>query len=119
MVVKGKQRYKCKQCKRTTRKNDKRYKYSLSKRLKVLKGYLEGFGIMVLKRLEGVPNPLIIKWNRNYSKILKELIAKATVAETIKNASILERNELLLCNNKSCCWQKSKPNSRTLSWILR
>ncbi len=70
-VVKGKQRYKCKQRKRTTRKNDQRYNYSLSKRLKVLKGYLEGFGIMVLKRLEDVPNPLIIKWTKNYSKILK------------------------------------------------
>ena len=52
-----------------------------------------------MERLEGVPNPLIIKWNRNYSKILKELIAKATVVETIKNAPILEMDELLLqCN---------------------
>ena len=110
-VVKGKQRYRCKQCKRTTRENDQRYKYSLSKRLKVLKGYLE--------RFEGVPNPLIIKWGRNYSKILKVLIAKATVAKTIKNAPILEMDELLLHRNKSCCWQKQKPNSRTLSWILQ
>ena len=39
---------------------------------------------MALERLEGVPNPLIIKWTKDYSKILKELIAKATVAETIK-----------------------------------
>ena len=57
-VIKGKQRYKCK---RTTKENDQRYKYSLSKRLKVLKGYLEGLGIMALDRLEGVPNALIIK----------------------------------------------------------
>ena len=99
-VVKGKQRYKCK---RATRKNDQRYKYSLSKRLKVLKGYLDGLGIMALERLEGVPNPLIIKWIRNYSKILKELIAKATVAETIENVEILEMDELLLQCNKSCC----------------
>ena len=61
VVVKGKQRYKRKQCKRATRENDQRYKCSLSKRLKVLKGYLEGLGIMALERLEGVPNPLIIK----------------------------------------------------------
>ena len=58
---------------------------------------------MALERLEGVPNPLIIKWNRNYSKILKELIAKAIVAETIKNAQVLEIDELLLCRNNSCC----------------
>ena len=115
-IVKGKQRYKCK---RTTRENDQRYKYSLSKRLKVLKGYLERLGIMALDRLEGVPNTLIIKWIKNYSKILKELIAKATVAETIKTPQKLEMDELLLYRNKSCCWQKSKPNSRTLAWILQ
>ena len=51
---------------------------------------------MVLKRLEGVPNPLIIKWIRNYSKILKELIAKATAAETIKNSSKLETDEIFI-----------------------
>ena len=45
---------------------------------------------------EGVPNPLIIKWIRNYSKILKELIAKATVAKTIKNATILKLDELFI-----------------------
>ena len=95
-IAKGKQRYKCKQCKRTTGDNDQRYKYSLSKRLKVLKGYLERLGIMALDRLEGVPNTLIIKWIKNYSKILKELIAKATVAETIKSATILEMDEIFI-----------------------
>ena len=88
VVVKDKQCCKCKQCKSTTRENDQRYKYSLSKRLKALKGYL--------KRLECVPNPLIIKWIRNYSKILKELIAKATAAETIKHAPIPEVDELFI-----------------------
>ena len=67
----------------------------------MLKGYLKGLGIMALERIEGVPNPLIIKWIRNYSKILKELIAKTTVAETIKNSTILEMDELLLRRNKS------------------
>ena len=106
-VVKGKQRYKCKQCKCTIRENDQRYKYSLSKRLKALKGYLEGLGIMAMEKLESVPNPLIIKWIRNYSKILKELIAKATVAETIENVEILEMDELFsYCkknNTESIC----------------
>ena len=62
----------------------------------MLKGYLEGLGIMALERLEGVPNPLIIKWFRNYSKILKALITQATVAETIKSAPILEMDELFI-----------------------
>ena len=51
---------------------------------------------MALERLAGVPNPLIIKWIRNYSKILKKLIAKATVAETIKNVAILEMDEIFI-----------------------
>ena len=68
-IVKGKQRYKCKQYKRTTRENVPYYEQKC-----------------IWEKLEGVPNPLIIKWIRNCSKILKELIAKATVAETIKNA---------------------------------
>ncbi|MBQ9335037.1 MAG: hypothetical protein IJS10_00630 [Alphaproteobacteria bacterium] len=59
-IIKGKQRYKCKRCKRTTRGNDQRYKYSISTRLRVLNGYLEGVGIMVLKQLTGVSNQLII-----------------------------------------------------------
>ena len=93
-IIKGKQRYKCKRCKRTTRENDQRYKYSISTRLRVLKGYLEGVGIMALERLTGVPNPLIIKWIRNYAKILGELIAKATVSKKLENVEILEMDEL-------------------------
>ena len=51
---------------------------------------------MALERLEGVPNPLIIKWIRNYSKILNELIAKVTVAETLNNTPILEMDEFFI-----------------------
>ena len=93
-IIKGKQRYKCKRSKRTTRENDKRYKYSISIRLQVLKGYLEGMGIMSLERLFGVPNPLIIKWIRYYAKMLSEIIAKATVSKKIENIEILEMDEL-------------------------
>ena len=83
-IIKGKQRYKCRRCKRTTRENDQRYKYSISTRLRVLKGYLEGAGIMALEQLTGVPHPLIIKWFRNYAKILGELIAQATISKNSK-----------------------------------
>ena len=49
---------------------------------------------MALERLTGVPNPLIIKWIRNYAKILGELIAKATVSKKLENVEILEMDEL-------------------------
>ena len=57
---------------------------------------LKWIGIIVLNRIEGVPNPLMIKWFGNSSKILKELIAKITVTKTIENVAILEMDELLL-----------------------
>ena len=49
---------------------------------------------MALERLTGVLNQLIIKWVRNYAKILGELIAKATVSHKLENVEILELNEL-------------------------
>ena len=67
--VDGKQRYKCKDCGKTYRQGDLREKYSNEKRLKAIKWYLEGAGIMSIERMEGVSNPLIIKWIRKFSKI--------------------------------------------------
>ena len=57
--------------------------------------------MIALELLEGVLNPLIIKWFRNSSKILKELIAKAAVAKTLKNVEILEMDELFLYCKKT------------------
>ena len=43
----------------------------------------------------GRTNQLIIKWIRNYGKILGELIAKATVSHKRENVEILEMDELI------------------------
>ena len=48
---------------------------------------------MALERIMGVPNPLIIKWIRNYAKILGELIAKATVSQKLENVARLEMDD--------------------------
>ena len=50
---------------------------------------------MVLERLTGVTKKLIIKWNRNYVKILGELIEKDTVYRKFTNIEILEMDEFL------------------------
>ena len=50
---------------------------------------------MVLERLTGVPNPLIIKWIRNYARILRELSAKATVFIKLENVEILEMDKFI------------------------
>ena len=50
---------------------------------------------MALERLTGVSNQLIIKWIRNYARILGELIAKATVSKKLENVEILEMDALI------------------------
>jgi len=69
-IVANKQRYKCKDCGKSSRENDRRIKYSPQKKFKVLKMYLENVGIRSIERLEGVPNPLIIRWIRNNTSIV-------------------------------------------------
>ena len=69
--MQGKQRFKCKNCNKDIREGDLREKYNNNKRMRVSKCYLEGLGIRTIERLEGVSNPLIIKWIRNFAKELK------------------------------------------------
>ena len=54
-IVGGKQRYECKNCAKTFREGDLREVYTDEKRLRVVKWYLEGAGIMSIERMEGVP----------------------------------------------------------------
>ncbi|MBR1648415.1 MAG: IS1 family transposase [Alphaproteobacteria bacterium] len=93
-IVGGKQRYKCKSCNRTMRLNDKRIKYSMELRLKVLKGYLEGVGIMSLERMYDVPNTLIIYWIRHYARMITEILNMAKVPDKVTDVEILEMDEL-------------------------
>jgi len=51
---KCKQRYKCKSCGIRFRNGDDRLKHGLSKRIKVIKMYLENVGIRSIERLEEV-----------------------------------------------------------------
>ena len=62
-------------------KGDDREKYSYDKKLKVIRMYLEGIGIRSIERLENVSAPLILKWIKGISKIIKNKLH--TVAESI------------------------------------
>jgi transposase-like protein len=107
----GLQRYRCKGCSRNIREGDKRQKFDLEKKLKVIKCYLEGMGIRSISRLEGVSNPLVIQWIRHYSTIVKEsLIGKAQQVSK-KDIEVLEIDELF-----SYC-QKKLPQS-PFGWLL-
>ena len=46
--------------------------------------YLEGVGIRSIERLENIPNTLVIKWIKDFGKIIKEK----------KNIEVLEGDEL-------------------------
>ena len=62
---------------------------SQDQRLRVIKWYLEGAGIMSIERMEGVPNPLIIKWIRNFLKLLRQKLNATPIPEDAKNIQIL------------------------------
>ena len=94
-IVLGLQRYECKDCGKTFRPGDKRVKYSMSQKMKVLKMYLEGVGIRSIERLEGISNVLIIQWIRRFASIIRSTLQAAPVPENIKAIEILEIDELM------------------------
>ena len=99
--VQGKQRYKCKECRKTYREGDLRERYSNEQRLRVIKWYLEGAGIMSIERMEGVPNPLIIKWVRKFSKLLRQKLNETLIPDDAKDIQIIELDELFsYCQKK-------------------
>ena len=99
--VQDKQRYKCKDCGKTYRAGDLREKYTNEQRLRVIKWYLEGAGIMAIERMEGVPNPLIIKWIRKFSKILRQRLNETEIPKNAKDIQIIELDELFsYCQKK-------------------
>ena len=93
-IVKNKQRYLCKSCRKTSRDGDKRVKYSLETKIKVIKLYTEGVGIRGIERLEGISAPLIVSWIRDFGKTLRAKISSTKVPDDVKEIEILEVDEL-------------------------
>ena len=91
---KSKQRYKCKCCKRTCREGDEGVKYTLEKKIRVLKWYLEGAGIRSIERMEEVSATLIVYWIRKMGSMLREKIESTKVPEKAKDVEILKVDEL-------------------------
>ena len=100
--VQGKQRYECLiACGKTYREGDLREKYNLETKRRVIKWYLEGAGITSIERMEKVPNPLIIKWIRKFSSILRKRLNEAEIPEEAKKIEIIELDELFTyCQKK-------------------
>jgi hypothetical protein len=63
--------------------------------------YLEGMGILSIKRLENVSSLLIIRWIRQMNKIILDKldeIDKANMLKDKENIAIVEINELVIPN---------------------
>lgn len=93
-VVRGVQRYKCKECGSTYGEGDRRLKHGLEKRLKVIKMYLEGIRIRSIERLEAVSNPLIIYWIRHFAELMRKDIRRMPIPNSPKDIAIVEIDEL-------------------------
>jgi len=93
--VEGVQRYKCKGCGYNYIQGYKRQKYTSSDRLKVLKLYLENWGIRTIERLTGVRNSQISKWILEAAdSIRKELSLHQNNMKSVEDISVLEIDEL-------------------------
>ena len=107
----GVRRYKCKECGKTYGEGDRRLKYGLEKRLKVIKMYLEGVGIRSIERLEGVSNPLIIYWIGHFAELIRKEIRRRPIPESPKNIAIVELDELFT-------YYKKRPNEHMYGLLL-
>ena len=93
-VVKKKQRYLCRACTKTFRLGDERQKYTLAQKIRAIKLYTDGVGMMTIERTEGVSTPLLIHWLRGFGDMLKKAIAAVKIPNSAKEVEILEMDEL-------------------------
>jgi transposase-like protein len=93
-IVRGKQRYRCKECRKVYIEGDLRERYSMHQKLRVMKMYLEGMGIRSIGRVEDISSPLIIKWIRKFSNILRKKLNETEIPQEARDIQILELDEL-------------------------
>jgi len=72
-IVRGLQRYKCKECGYNYTVEKKSNVYSKSVRKKALQLYLEGLGFRSIGRFLGVSNVTVLNWIRAFGKEVQEL----------------------------------------------
>lgn len=98
------QRYLCRDCKKTfTVGEDKRKKYSEEFKLETMKWYLENTGIRSLERRLHISNTTIIRWIKEFGKIIKDKIRNnldnlpddLKVLKDKKEIEILEGDEII------------------------
>lgn len=91
-VLKGVQRYKCKECGYNYTIEKRSGEYSNETKRKALQLYLEGLGFRSIGRILGVSNVSVLNWIRNFGEKVKELQANNT---SIKFAELDEMHSYI------------------------
>ena len=100
----NKQRYICRDCKKTfILSKDKRKKYSEEFKMEVIKWYLENNGIRSIERRMKVTDTTILRWIKDFGKIIKERLKEEinNIPDDIKelkekkNIEVLEGDEIV------------------------
>lgn len=95
-IIRNKQRYLCRDCKRTFREGkDKRKKYSEDFKIEAIKWYLENVGIRSIARRLKISASLVSYWIKQFGQIIKDKMLNAEVPEDIKDIEILEADEIV------------------------
>ena len=86
--VKGRQRYKCKDCLRYYSVERKSTAVSKEKKRMALELYLEGLGFNAIGRILKVSHVSVLKWVRKYGKSAEELRSDASTGVMKKQKKI-------------------------------
>jgi transposase len=109
-IVYGLQRYRCKSCKKNYREGDKRQKYTMNDRLKVIKLYLENCGIRTIERLTGIHNSQISSWIEDGARYVQDKLDKSrNSTKSLKDIEIMEIDELCIYIKKDQRMVESSP----------
>ena len=113
----NKQRYICRNCKKTfIMDKDKRKKYSEEFKMEVIKWYLENNGIRSIERRMKVTDTTILRWIKDFGKIIKERLRKEinNIPDDIKelkekkNIEVLEGDEIVTYIKKNLKMEGNK-----------
>lgn len=91
-VIRGVQRYKCKECRRNQLPKDGRVKYSNKERYMAVAMYLNNVGFRAIGRVMQIPFQIIHGWIRKAGELVEMEVDKAP--KTSRDISILEMDEL-------------------------
>ena len=80
-VIKGLQRYRCKECKYNFTVEKRSREYSNEIKRKALQLYLEGLGFRSIGRILSVSNVSVLNWIKAFGKKIKDLQSDGKVVE--------------------------------------